>query len=96
MSVTDTETGRRVKVSKTVIGHPHNIGHAKSNTEGAEQAREKLPVIEGTHYEVLAHTTWADYFVPTIIKWAHGATDNFTDREKSLENRERAKEYVDE
>ncbi len=45
---------------------------------------------EGTHYEVLAYTEWADMFVPTVIKWRHGATDNLTDLETSERHKRHA------
>lgn len=84
------EIRRRVRTSIDVIGHPHNIGMAKSNDPNAEQAREKLPVIEGEHYTVLAYTMWSDYHTPTVIRWTHGPTDDFSNREESLENRANA------
>lgn len=95
MSQRQDELRRRVKNSKKAIGHPHNIGMANSDGPNAEQARSQLPVLEGTHYEVLAYSMWADYHTPTVVKWAHGETDDFTNRRESMENQERALEYVE-
>lgn len=94
MSETD-KTRLRVKNSKAVLGSPHDITWANSDTDGAEEAKERLPVVEGEHYTVLASTMWGDYHVPTIVKWAHGETDTFTNKEKSLEHREKAKEAAE-
>jgi len=96
MATRQTELRRRVQVSKEAIGHPHNIGLANSSMEGSEEAREKLPVVEGIHYEVLASSMWADYHTPTVVRWVHGPTDDFTDKRESMENQERALEYVEE
>jgi len=45
---------------------------------------------EGTHYEVLAYTDWADIFVPTIVTWRHGPTDDLTDLTTSKQHKETA------
>jgi len=55
-------------------------------------------VKEGEHYSVLAYTDWADTFVPTVIKWNHGAVDDLSDRKRSTVHLEKAlfpdKRYV--
>jgi len=45
---------------------------------------------EGTHYTVLAYTDWADLFIPTIVKWRHGPTDDLTDPETSKQHKQQA------
>lgn len=45
---------------------------------------------EGTHYTVLAYTDWADMFVPTIVKWRHGPTDDLTDPATSKQHKQAA------
>lgn len=50
---------------------------------------------EGTHYEVLAYTDWADVFVPTVVKWSNGKVDSLTDRKQSITNAEEALRKVD-
>lgn len=67
----------RVKTSYEIIGHP--------------QQRPR-PVEEGTHYEVLAYTDWADSLIPTVIEWCNGEVDDFTDPEKSRQNQAKALE----
>ena len=71
--------GKRIDVAYDAIGHP-------------QQATR--PVEEGKHYETLAYTDWADTFVPTVVKWNHGAIDSFTDARKSRENRDRAIQHA--
>ncbi|MFH2111232.1 MAG: hypothetical protein ABIJ47_08250 [Candidatus Bathyarchaeota archaeon] len=73
------EVGRRIDVSYDVLGHPYH--------------RIK-PVGEGKHYETLAYTDWCDTFVPTVVKWNHGAVDSFTDPAKSRENQRQALQYA--
>lgn len=80
------EVARRVSNSNEVLGHPHNH-HPSTPTE--------TPVTEGEHFDVLAHTHWGDYFVPTVVSWANGETDRFDDLETSLENRTESKAIVD-
>jgi hypothetical protein len=70
--------GRRIDVSYDVLGHPYH--------------REK-PVEEGVHYTTLAYTDWGDTFVPTVVKWNHGAVDSFTDPAKSMENQRKALQH---
>lgn len=69
----------RINVSYDVLGHPYH--------------REK-PVEEGKHYETLAYTDWGDTFVPTVIKWNHGAVDSFSDLRKSRENQRKAIQHT--
>jgi len=45
---------------------------------------------EGTHYTVLAYTDWADLFIPTIVKWRHGPTDDPTDPETAKQHKQQA------
>lgn len=45
---------------------------------------------EGTHYTVLAYTDWADIFVPTVIKWRHGPTDDLTDHATAKQHKQEA------
>lgn len=94
--MSDDEIADRVENSSKVIGHAHNITHANSSMEGADEARSRLPVLEGVHYEVVAYTDWADYFVPTIVMWENGEMDLFADLETSLENRRESRMIVDE
>lgn len=67
------EVESRVENSKEVLGHP--------------MVDDESDPVEGEHYEVLAHTDWADAFVPTIVEWANGEVDQFTDLEQSRKNR---------
>lgn len=80
-------TRQRVQNSREVLGYA-------AHKRGTPQ-EDELPVQEGSHYTVLAHTDWGDYFVPTIAEWAHGETDSFESLEASLENRKRAREDGD-
>jgi len=66
----------RVDVSYDVLGHP--------------QAARRPLAREGTHYEVLAYTDWADRFIPTVIKWNHGAVDYLTNKNVSRQHRDKA------
>ena len=70
-----SDISERVSTSQDIVGHP-------------QQAYR--PVEEGKHYTVLAYTDWADSMIPTVIKWNHGETDDFTDHEKSLRNKAKA------
>lgn len=81
-----SDTGERVRTSRDVLGY---VTHKTGTPQESE-----LPVQEGTHYTVLASTLWGDYHVPTVVRWTHGATDSFTDRAESLENREQARQEV--
>lgn len=90
----------RVSNSREIIGHAHYIDWAKSDMDGAEDAKERLPVLEGQHYSVLAYTAvlaytdWGDYLQPTVISWnipGAGPIDRFEDLEQSKEWREEAK-----
>lgn len=45
---------------------------------------------EGTHYTVLAYTDWTDLFIPTLIKWRHGPTDDLTDLQTSERHKQQA------
>ena len=45
---------------------------------------------EGKHFTTLAYSDLADTFVPTIVKWNHGAVDDFTNRERSQRNQVKA------
>ena len=60
--------------------------------------KTKGVVKEGEHYSVLAYTDWANKFVPTVIKWNHGAVDDLSDRKRSIIHLENAlfphKRYV--
>lgn len=94
MSAAETDTSTRVSNSVEVIGHAHNLTWANSSMEGAEEAAERLPVREGVHYDVLASTMWGDYHQPTVVRWADGTTDSFTDLEESKANRAAAIEEV--
>jgi len=71
--------GKRVNVSEDVLGHPFSA---------------RKPVKEGVHYEVLAYTDWADTFVPTMVRWNHGALDDFRNPAQSRLNQRRALEYA--
>lgn len=77
-----SETAERVRNSRKVLGH---VAHKRGTP-----MEDELPVHEGEHYTVLAHTLWADYHVPTVVEWVHGATDSFTDLQESLDNQHRA------
>jgi hypothetical protein len=89
--MSDADVAARVDVATDVLGHPHYMaGYSE------ELMDEHLPVREGTHYTVLASTLWGDYFVPTVVEWAHGAVDSFADRGRSLRHRERARRVVQE
>lgn len=92
MSDTDTDTATRVENSNDILGHQH---YRAGPDEFREQNRDKLPVEEGVHFKSLAHTHWSDYLVPTVVKWAHGEVDSFSDAEVSRENRRKAKEAVE-
>lgn len=94
MTESDTDTADRVSVSKRILGHAHTITWANSDMDGADTAAAKLPVQEGTHYEVLASTLWGDYHVPTVIKWNHGEVDDLADYQQSYCWRARAKRKV--
>ena len=65
------DIGLRVQTSYDVLGHP------QSSYKSA---------IEGTHFEVLAYTDWADQFVPTVVKWNTGVVDDFRDARESRFN----------
>ena len=69
------EVGKRIDVAYDAIGHPQQL---------------RRPVEEGRHYTTLAYTDWADSFVPTVVKWNHGAVDDFSDRARSMENQAKA------
>jgi hypothetical protein len=77
--MTDTPISERIEASHAALGHPHN---------DCEEFRHKLPVTEGTHYDVLAYTIWADYFTATVVEWHIGSctdvTDSFSDTERSM------------
>ncbi|MFH2109627.1 MAG: hypothetical protein ABIJ47_00040 [Candidatus Bathyarchaeota archaeon] len=73
------EVSKRIDISYDVLGHPYHISK---------------PVEEGKHYETLAYTDWGDTFVPTVVKWNHGAVDSFTDPAKSRENQRQALQYA--
>jgi len=81
-----TDLADRVSLAKRLGMHPHIGGDA-------EFARLQ----EGTHYDVVAYTDWADYFVPTVVQWAHrDEVDQLTDREASVEAaREALQEVAD-
>ena len=66
-----SDISSRVSVAHDMIGHP--------------QQRTK-PVTEGVHYTTIAYSDWADSFIPTIVRWSHGAVDDFSDREQSARN----------
>jgi len=53
--------------------------------KGFEEYRD---LEEGTHYEVIAYTDWADVFVPTVVKWSNGEVDDLKDRKQSIANAE--------
>lgn len=57
---------------------------------GLHPLQQDTALEEGTHYDVLAYTDWADLFVPTIIKWRHGPTDNLTDLQTSAQHKQQA------
>ena len=67
----------RVDTAYEIIGHP--------------QQRSR-PVKEGVHYTTLAYSDWADQFIPTMVKWNHGAVDDFSDPGMSARNQELALE----
>ena len=71
-----TDISQRVDASYNVLGHPQSATLPRAQ--------------EGTHYEVLAYTDWADSFIPTVIKWNHGEVDDLTDKSLSMKNREKA------
>ena len=73
------EVGKRVDTSYKVLGHPQQVTR---------------PAMEGKHYTVLAYTDWADQFIPTVIKWNHGAIDNLTNLSKSRKNLEKSYQYL--
>jgi hypothetical protein len=75
------ELSDRIKLSYKALGHP--------------QSSETPEVEEGVHYTVLAYTDWADLFIPTVIKWAHGETDDFTEPGKTLANFHKAIQFVE-
>lgn len=76
------EVNERVNNSAETLGHPHN---------DYDGLRHNLKAREGEDYEVLAHTDRGGYFYPTVVLWANGETDSFTDLEASIENREESK-----
>jgi len=47
-----------------------------------------------TDYTVLAYTDWADVFIPTIVEWANGETDHFTDPAASIQNKRESIQQV--
>lgn len=64
----------RVSLAKRLGMHPHMTGDA-----------EFAALTEGEHYEVVAYTDWADYFVPTVVQWNGGdEVDQLTDPEASV------------
>jgi len=68
------ELSDRVALAKRLGMHPHLGG------DGAFARLE-----EGAHYEVVAYTDWADYFVPTVVQWAgRDGVDRLTDPEASV------------
>jgi hypothetical protein len=64
----------RVSTAKRLGMHPHLSGDI-----------EFTALTEGEHYDVVAYTDWADYFVPTVVRW-DGAdeVDQLTDPEASV------------
>jgi hypothetical protein len=69
-----SELADRVSLARRLGMHPHDTGDAEF---------ERLQ--EGTHYDVVAYTDWADYFVPTVVQWAHSNhVDQLTDPERSV------------
>ena len=74
-----TDISQRVDASYNVLGHPQSANPPRAQ--------------EGTHYEVLAYTDWADRFIPTVIKWNHGEVDDLTDHQQSLKNKTKALAY---
>lgn len=93
MSSTDTQ--QRQSNAVQVLGHPHNI---TGYNAGHEAATEALDVYEGVHYDVLASSMYADYFLPTVVHWNLGEdseehVDSFGDLESSEEMKRQAQEY---
>lgn len=81
--MTDWEkVNKRISNSAETLGHPHN---------DYDGLRHNLKAREGEDYKVLASTDQGGYFYPTIVRWANGETDSFTDLEKSIENRDESK-----
>ena len=65
------KVGDRVHLSREVLGsHYYRTRHFE----------------EGKDFSTLAFTDWADDFVPTVIKWEHGAVDSFDNKVKTLKN----------
>lgn len=70
----------RVSLAKEIGLHPHLGPH---------------DINEGEHYSVVTYTDWADYFVPTAVRWVHtDEVDDLTDPELSRENKREAKAHV--
>lgn len=86
-----SDTATRVSNANDVLGHQHYRNGPK---EWREEHSDQLPVEEDVHFTTLAHTHWGDYLVPTVVRWAHGETDDFSDKEESLKMREEAEEAV--
>lgn len=78
------ELKRRIVNSKAIIGRPEDYY--------GPTADDEPPVSNGRHYEVLSTTAWDGFSVPTLVRWVHGPTDDFTDRMQSLDNRAVARE----
>jgi len=71
----------RVRLAKETGLHPH-LG---PNND----------ILEGTHYTVVTYCDWADYFVPTTIKWVHNdEVDSLTNPETTRENKQKAIAHV--
>ena len=49
---------------------------------------------EGIHCEVLAYTDWADLFIPTVVRWANGEIDRFTDPAVTMRNKRESIQQV--
>lgn len=80
-----SELADRVSLAKRLGMHPHLSGDAEFSR-----------LEEGTHYDVVAYTDWADYFVPTMVQWLHtNHVDQLTDPDRSVEAAREALEQVE-
>jgi len=49
---------------------------------------------ENVHYSVLERMEKDGRYIPVTIKWAHAVVDDFSDLDKSKENKKKAEEYI--